>query len=443
MFKFIIYIYLVLSQFSYVYGTFGGPGMGVNGGYGIGAFGGYGEVGNQEDMDIAIYATRIIIDPDYKLGQNIQDSDNYQQFVTPKFPVGKEKEIIDYAIKQSFASADHMNALIDRIEETPELKKFVTSEMLTQIQSISKMELEQMIEQKGKQSNPRITQILDVGIGNRFSSYFYFDKKQFQPEILPLIKKYLSSSSNASISFLLSTNNKQFLEILPSMKLDQSVATKNLVCSALLNLNFPYLSEKFMNTAQSQEMKQYKKMNANQSQDMNLNHAALIGQAKKSGVDFSQRCPSGYSINDELAALVKNVANDADLNSELKKKISELSIGLSHSSSGKSNNKLMADIKTCDTDLQKILNMKNFCQLNAPLSHLLDESFRRSGPGEENIVASQSQSCDLKAIYQVNRQHINGKIRLYDKRSGQTLEVKLEMPLKLYQQMIQQSINSK
>lgn len=401
MFKFIIYIYLVLVQYSLVFGSFGGPGMGT--------FGGYGEVGNQEEMDIAIYATRIIIDPDYKLGQNIQDSDNYQPFVTPKFPVGKEKEIIDYTIKQSFGSADHMNALIGRIEETPELKKFVTSEMLTQIQSISKMELEQMIEQKGKQSNPRITQILDVGIGNRFNSYFYFDKKQFQPQILPLIKKYLSSSSNASISFLLSTNNKQFLEILPSMKLDQSVATKNLICSALLNLN----------------------------------HAALISQAKKSGVDFSQRCPSGYSMNEELAALVKNVAKDADQNSELKKNISELGVGLGNAGSGQFNSKVRSDSKVCDSDLQKILNMKNLCQLNQPLQHLLEISYRRSGPKEENVVASQSQACDLRAVYQVNRQHISGKIRLYNKNSRQTHEVKLEMPLRIYQQMLQQSVFAK
>ncbi len=433
--KFILPIYLILSQFSYVYGSLGG--------YGMGAIGGYGEIGNQEDLNIAIYASQLIINPQYKLGQDIQDSDPNQPYAPPKFPVGKEKEIIDYAIKQSFVSAAHMSAFIGRIEDTPELKKYVSNEMLTQIQNISNMELEQMIEQKGKQTNPRLTQILEVGIGNRFNSYFYFDKKQFQPEVLPMIKKYLSSSSNASISFLLSTNNKQFLEILPSMKLDQSVATKNLICGALLNLNIPYLSEKFMKPAEAQEMKQYKKMSGNQFLDMNMNHVALIGQAKKSGVDFSQRCPSGYSINDELAALIKNVAGDADQNSELKKKVSEMGVGLNISGSGKSNNGIRADAKTCDSDFQKFLNMKNLCQLNQPLQYLLDESYRRSGPKEENIVASQSQACDLRAVYQVNRQHISGKIRLYNKNSRQTHEVKLEMPLKTYQQMLQQSVFAK
>lgn len=87
--------------------------------------------------------------------------------------------------------------------------------------------------------------------------------------------------------------------------------------------------------------------------------------------------------------------------------------------------------------------MKNLCQLNQPLQYLLDESYRRSGPKEENIVASKSQACDLRAVYQVNRQHISGKIRLYNKNSRQTHEVKLEMPLKTYQQMLQQSVFAK
>ncbi len=59
-------------------------------------------------------------------------------------------------------------------------------------------ELEQMIEQKGKQTNPRLTQILEVGIGNRFTTddgraFLVTVKRRTRFECIEIVsgKKYL------------------------------------------------------------------------------------------------------------------------------------------------------------------------------------------------------------------------------------------------------------